>query len=242
MSTKGPHLAAAAPSPSLLTRVCRRTGVPAALGDSRAPILPTRPGTRYALQLLEPRRCSLRNACWCLGSNANPLVTLAVETLLEQWVFHYQPSIMPQGPSLSRSQLSRLNPTSIYKRLIIMLRSLFCYVRVLPAYRMFRVCKVRQATARVTRLGIARRTHLRRLEAPAQITSHRAPLQRSPASSSDALMWQPACCCGCLWTHKACHGVPKAGLHTSPNADFFPNAAPAREQLHHWLPGVRDSP
>lgn len=56
-------------------------------------------------------------------------------------MFHYQP-VLPQGPALSRSQLSRLNPTSIYKRLIIMLRSLFCYVRVLPAYRLFRVCKV----------------------------------------------------------------------------------------------------
>ncbi len=66
----------------------------------------------------------------------------AVETVLETWVFHYQPTIMPQGPTLSRSQLSRLNPTSIYKRLVIMLRSLFCYVRVLPAYRMYRVCKV----------------------------------------------------------------------------------------------------
>ena len=66
-----------------------------------------------------------------------------VETVLETWVFHYQPTIMPQGPTLSRSQLSRLNPTSIYKRLVIMLRSLFCYVRVLPAYRMYRVCKVR---------------------------------------------------------------------------------------------------
>ncbi|GAB4817644.1 hypothetical protein N2152v2_004690 [Parachlorella kessleri] len=65
----------------------------------------------------------------------------AVETVLETWVFHYQPTIMPQGPTLSRSQLSRLNPTSIYKRLVIMLRSLFCYVRVLPAYRMYRVCK-----------------------------------------------------------------------------------------------------
>lgn len=66
----------------------------------------------------------------------------AVETVLETWVFHYQPTIMPQAPGLSRSQLSRMNPTSIYKRLIILLRSLFCYVRMLPAYRMFRVCKV----------------------------------------------------------------------------------------------------
>lgn len=66
----------------------------------------------------------------------------AVETLLERWVVHYHPQL-PEGPShLSRSQLSRLNPSSVYKRLVITLRSLYTYVRLLPAYRMFRACKV----------------------------------------------------------------------------------------------------
>ncbi len=55
---------------------------------------------------------------------------------------HYYPCL-PEGPShLSRSQLSRLNPASVYKRLVITLRSLYTYVRVLPAYRMYRACKV----------------------------------------------------------------------------------------------------
>lgn len=80
--------------------------------------------------------------CTHTPTHPPPLPPAAVETLLEQWVFHYQPQLPQAGPSLSRSQLSRLNPTSIYKRLVIMLRSLFCYVRVLPAYRMFRACKV----------------------------------------------------------------------------------------------------
>jgi hypothetical protein len=70
----------------------------------------------------------------------------AVETLLERWVVHYYPQL-PEGPShLSRSQLSRLNPAAVYKRLVITLRSLYTYVRVLPAYRMYRACKVRQHT------------------------------------------------------------------------------------------------
>ncbi|KAK9823656.1 hypothetical protein WJX72_004459 [[Myrmecia] bisecta] len=43
--------------------------------------------------------------------------------------------------SLSRSQLSRLDPPAIYKRMVIMLRSLYSYVRVLPAYRMYRASK-----------------------------------------------------------------------------------------------------
>ncbi|KAL4430978.1 hypothetical protein ABPG75_006234 [Micractinium tetrahymenae] len=64
-----------------------------------------------------------------------------VETLLERWVVHYYPQL-PEGPShLSRSQLSRLNPQSVYKRLVITLRSLYTYLRVLPAHRMARACK-----------------------------------------------------------------------------------------------------
>lgn len=55
---------------------------------------------------------------------------------------HYYPQL-PEGPShLSRSQLSRLNPQSVYKRLVITLRSLYTHLRVLPAHRMARACKV----------------------------------------------------------------------------------------------------
>ncbi len=40
---------------------------------------------------------------------------------------------------------SRLEPAAIYKRMVISLRSLFSYVRVLPAYRLFRACAVSTA-------------------------------------------------------------------------------------------------
>ncbi len=64
-------------------------------------------------------------------------------TLLERWVLHYR-AMLPESPShLTRSQISRLNPSSVYKRLVIMLRSLYTYVRILPAYKMYRACKVR---------------------------------------------------------------------------------------------------
>ncbi|PRW58175.1 autophagy-related 13 [Chlorella sorokiniana] len=75
-----------------------------------------------------------------------------VETLLERWVVHYYPQL-PEGaggaPHLSRSQLARLSPSTVYKRLVITLRSLFTYLRVLPAYRMYRACK-RQRGANFT--------------------------------------------------------------------------------------------
>jgi len=43
----------------------------------------------------------------------------------------------------SRSAQARLETSAVYKRLVIMLRSLFSYVRALPAYRLFRAWKVR---------------------------------------------------------------------------------------------------
>ena len=73
---------------------------------------------------------------------SRPLKT-AVETLLERWVVHYRPQL-PDSPShLSRSALSRLNPAAVYKRLVITLRSLYSYARLLPAYRLYCACKVR---------------------------------------------------------------------------------------------------
>ncbi len=44
----------------------------------------------------------------------------------------------------SRSAQARLETSAVYKRLVIMLRSLFSYVRALPAYRLFRAWKVRR--------------------------------------------------------------------------------------------------
>ena len=42
----------------------------------------------------------------------------------------------------SRSAQARLETSAVYKRLVIMLRSLFSYVRALPAYRLYRAWKV----------------------------------------------------------------------------------------------------
>lgn len=47
-----------------------------------------------------------------------PVHPPAVETLLERWVVHYYPQL-PEGaggaPHLSRSQLARLSPSTVYK-------------------------------------------------------------------------------------------------------------------------------
>ena len=45
-------------------------------------------------------------------------------------------------PPAGRPAAARLEPAGIYKRLVILLRSLYSYVRVLPAYRLLRACKV----------------------------------------------------------------------------------------------------
>lgn len=49
---------------------------------------------------------------------ANLRTLPAVETLLERWVVHYYPQL-PEGaggaPHLSRSQLARLSPSTVYK-------------------------------------------------------------------------------------------------------------------------------
>ncbi|RMZ56176.1 hypothetical protein APUTEX25_004600 [Auxenochlorella protothecoides] len=63
---------------------------------------------------------------------------LVVETLLERWVFHHQ-QLLPDSPSsLSKSALVRLSPSSIYKRLVILLRSVFALLRTLPAHKLCR--------------------------------------------------------------------------------------------------------
>ncbi|KAI7836686.1 hypothetical protein COHA_009462 [Chlorella ohadii] len=46
-------------------------------------------------------------------------------------------------------ELARLSPSTVYKRLVITLRSLYTYLRLLPAYRMYRACK-RQRGANFT--------------------------------------------------------------------------------------------
>jgi hypothetical protein len=50
-----------------------------------------------------------------------------------------QPACPAGGSSSGRSSTDE---ASVYKRMIILMRSLYSHVRVLPAYRMYRTCKV----------------------------------------------------------------------------------------------------
>lgn len=71
--------------------------------------------------------------------------------LLERWVLSYAPASPADAKAgAGRPMTSRLEPAAIYKRMVISLRSLFSYVRVLPAYRLFRACAV--STARTSQL------------------------------------------------------------------------------------------
>ena len=72
--------------------------------------------------------------------------------LLERWVISYaaapapggEPGGQPGGQQQGhRPASSRYEPAAIYKRMVIALRSLYSYVRMLPAYRLFRACTVR---------------------------------------------------------------------------------------------------
>jgi hypothetical protein len=73
--------------------------------------------------------------------------------LLERWVLAYpappaagsaEAGEQLGGQAAARPMSSRQEPAAIYKRMVITLRSLFSYVRMLPAYRLFRACTVRK--------------------------------------------------------------------------------------------------
>lgn len=67
------------------------------------------------------------------------------ELLLERWTLQYQrKTLAGQGPVGTPVNRSTIDEAAVYKRLIILVRSLFSYVRVLPAYRMYRACKRHQ--------------------------------------------------------------------------------------------------
>ena len=80
--------------------------------------------------------------------------------LLERWVISYSAQGSASNADARGEQLghstqqqqqrpmsSRQEPAAIYKRMVIALRSLFSYVRMLPAYRLFRACTVRTLVA-----------------------------------------------------------------------------------------------
>ena len=65
--------------------------------------------------------------------------------MLERWTLDFslrsQQSGAPQPPPAVR-----LDTPAVYKRMVIALRSLYSYVRVLPAYRLSAACRVRAPT------------------------------------------------------------------------------------------------
>ncbi len=76
------------------------------------------------------------------------LTTLAAavragETMLERWTLHFS----PRGGQAADGAPVRLDTPAVYKRMVIALRSLYSYVRVLPAYRLHRACKVGELSA-----------------------------------------------------------------------------------------------
>ncbi len=81
------------------------------------------------------------------------LLGRAGRKLLERWVISYAAAPVAGGqaggqPGSGQAQghrpaSSRHEPAAIYKRMVIALRSLYSYVRMLPAYRLFRACTVR---------------------------------------------------------------------------------------------------
>lgn len=65
--------------------------------------------------------------------------------MLERWTLNFsqrsqQPGAQSAAPGV------RLDTPAVYKRMVIALRSLFSYVRVLPAYRMVCACKVKMTS------------------------------------------------------------------------------------------------
>ena len=73
------------------------------------------------------------NWCGCTGRR-----------LLERWTLSYAqaPASEAQHRQQGRSSASRLEPASVYKRMVIAMRSLYSYVRVLPTYRLYKACAV----------------------------------------------------------------------------------------------------
>lgn len=57
--------------------------------------------------------------------------------MLERWTLHFKAH--PGGGGAAAA--GRVDP-AVYKPMVIALRSLYTFVRVLPAYRLHRACKV----------------------------------------------------------------------------------------------------
>ncbi len=72
--------------------------------------------------------------------------TLPKPILLERWNLHYEPNEMsglPPGAAAGK----KADPSNMYKRMIIFIRSLFSYVRLLPAYHLYKLVNASASTA-----------------------------------------------------------------------------------------------
>jgi Autophagy-related protein 13 len=65
--------------------------------------------------------------------------------MLERWTLNFSPRSQHSGV---QQPAIRLDTPAVYKRMVIALRSLYSYVRVLPAYRLFAACRVRRRQCR----------------------------------------------------------------------------------------------
>jgi Autophagy-related protein 13 len=61
--------------------------------------------------------------------------------MLERWTLNFSPRTQQPGAQQPLPSI-RLDTPAVYKRMVIALRSLYSYVRVLPAYRLFAACRV----------------------------------------------------------------------------------------------------
>lgn len=68
--------------------------------------------------------------------------TYAGETMLERWTLNFSPRGQQTATAGTAAAPVRLDTPAVYKRMVIAMRSLYSYVRVLPAYRLFRACQV----------------------------------------------------------------------------------------------------
>jgi hypothetical protein len=64
---------------------------------------------------------------------------------MERWQIYYSPLAALNthfaATGLTRSQMARFSPQGLYKRLTILVRSLYSFCRILPAYRMYRAVR-----------------------------------------------------------------------------------------------------
>ncbi|KAF6256683.1 autophagy-related protein 13-domain-containing protein [Scenedesmus sp. NREL 46B-D3] len=119
-------------------------------------------------------------------------------TLLERWSLSYRPL---QPGSSGYCSRAATDVAAVYKRLILLIRSLYSYVRVLPAYRMYRASKRHGADLFQTRytLGTApqQQQQQQHLAAPSSSGGRMCQFTFSPVETATgqfgvAVEYQPA--------------------------------------------------